>query len=116
MVQARDDSRLGALELQTQSDTRAQAHGKPGTLNKPQAFRHAWVGMGWHELARLTCLRQIIAHMRGLCFQKESGRANRTLWELGRAVPGAIPVAHGCATLSDRSQSAEPSRESRDTS
>lgn len=41
----------------------------------------------------------------GLCLQKESGRANRTLWELGRAVPGVIPVAHwaGVTTLSDRS-------------
>jgi len=49
MVHARDDSRLGALELQMQSDTRAQAHGKLGTtLNNPQAFRHAWVGMSWH--------------------------------------------------------------------
>ena len=90
MVQARDDSRLGALELHTQSDTRAQAHGKPGTL--PPGFSTC---MGWHELARLTCLRQIIAHMRGLCLPKESGRANRTIWGLGRAVPGAIPVAHG---------------------
>lgn len=49
--------------------------------------------------------------MRGLHLQKESGRANRALWELGRAVPGTIPVKHGAGVppdpfepaLSDRS-------------
>ena len=50
--------------------------------------------MGWHELARLICLRQI-THMRGLHLQKENRPANLTLWELGRAVPGTITVAHG---------------------
>jgi hypothetical protein len=41
----------------------------------------------------------------GFVSPKESRRANRTLWELGRAVPGAITVAHGAGvpTLPDRS-------------